>query len=125
MIKYSPPVDLILSVCSFVLSEEVEHPPQHDPPLFLGITISQDMKTNIDPAEDVLPVTVQEVQPATGAADPTFCTAITESVLCTSITFWFGFGFKQAKIGCDTSDPSHPGHNMFQLIPSGGHNQIK
>ncbi|XP_060751100.1 uncharacterized protein LOC132862822 [Tachysurus vachellii] len=80
-----------------------------------------------------------------------FYTAVIESVLCTSITIWFGAATKQDRnrlqrtvktaekiidaplptlqdlydtrtrnrAGKITTDPSHPGHNLFQLLPSG------
>ena len=80
-----------------------------------------------------------------------FYTAVIESVLCTSITVWFGSATKLDRnrlqrtvrsaeriIGADLptiqdlynirarkragkiiADPSHPGHNLFQLLPSG------
>src|SRR4029434_1421348 len=78
-----------------------------------------------------------------------FYTAVIGSVLCTSITVWFGSANKLDKnrrtvrsaekiIGANlptiqdlytsrvrkragkiTADPSHPGHNLFQLLPSG------
>ena len=80
-----------------------------------------------------------------------FYTAVIESVLCTSITVWFGsatkldrnrlqrtvrsaemiIGAKLTTIqdpytsrvrkwaGKITADPSHPGHILFQLLPSG------
>ncbi|XP_061131044.1 uncharacterized protein LOC133151771 isoform X1 [Syngnathus typhle] len=81
----------------------------------------------------------------------TFYTAIIQSVLCTSITVWFGSASKQDKhrlqrtirtagkiIGINipsiqdfylsrtrkrarniSTDPSHPGCNLFELLPSG------
>ena len=80
-----------------------------------------------------------------------FYTAVIESVLCSSITVWFGSATKLDRnrlqrtvrsaeriIGADLptiqdlynirarkragkiiADPSHPGHNLFQLLPSG------
>ena len=80
-----------------------------------------------------------------------FYTAVIESVLCSSITVWFGSATKLDRnrlqrtvrsaeriIGVDlptiqdlytsrvrkwagkiTADPSHPGHILFQLLPSG------
>ena len=78
-----------------------------------------------------------------------FYTAVIESVLCTSITVWFGSATKLDKnrlqrsvrsaekiIGANlptiqdtsrvrkragkiTADPSHPGHKLFKLLPSG------
>ncbi|KAI3353967.1 hypothetical protein L3Q82_018457, partial [Scortum barcoo] len=79
-----------------------------------------------------------------------FYTAIIQSVLCTSITVWFGSATKQdrnrlqrtvrtaekiigaslpsiqdlyvsrvrKRAGNITADPSHPGHNLFHLLPS-------
>ncbi len=62
-----------------------------------GTTISQDLKwdNHIDsiakkgPAEAVFPPPAKEVQPASGAAD-----TVIESVLCPSITVWFGSATK-------------------------------
>ncbi|XP_044029809.1 uncharacterized protein LOC122865444 [Siniperca chuatsi] len=64
---------------------------------FLGSTISPDLKWGVQhrhhhqkgPAEDVLPVPAQEVQPASGAADPV--------LLCTSVTVWFGSATRREK----------------------------
>ncbi len=79
-----------------------------------------------------------------------FYTAIIQSVLCTSITVWFGLATKQnrnrlqrtvrtaeriiganlpsiqdlyisrvrKRAGNNIADPSHPGHNLFQLLPT-------
>ncbi len=46
------------------------------------------------PAEAVLPLPTEEVQPATGAADTVLPSAIIESVFCTSITVWFSSATK-------------------------------
>jgi len=80
-----------------------------------------------------------------------FYSAIIQSVLCSSITVWFGSATKQDRVrlqrivrsaertigsslpsildlytarvrkraGKITADPSHPGHKLFQLLPSG------
>src|SRR4029434_507697 len=80
-----------------------------------------------------------------------FYTAVIESVLCTSITVWFGSATKQdrnrlqrtarsaekiiganlptiqdlytsrvrKRAGTINADPSHPGHKLFNLLPSG------
>ncbi|XP_061617104.1 uncharacterized protein LOC133471509 isoform X2 [Phyllopteryx taeniolatus] len=124
---------------------------------FLGITISQDLKwaTNIN---SVLKKAQQRMYflrlPRKHGLPPEllrqFYTAVVESVLCSSITVWFGAATKKDKLrlqrtiktaerivgtplptledlhaartktrACKIlSDPAHPGHQLFQLLPS-------
>ncbi len=106
---------------------------------FLGTTISQDPKWDIH----------IDIEPQ--AHSTQFYSAFIESVLCSSITVWFGSASKsdirrvqwtvrtaeriigvylpslqdlycsrvKKRAGNIITDPSHPGHNLFALLPSG------
>ena len=106
--------------------------------------------TQKSPAEDVLSKAAEETWPTTGA----YCHllhAVIESILCSSITVWFGATTKKdinrlqrtirsaekiigiplpslqvlflartkKRAGKITGDPTHPGHHLFELLPSG------
>ena len=125
---------------------------------FLGSTISQDLKwtPNIDSVIKKAQQRLYFLRQLRKFNLPLelliqFYSAIIQSVLCTSITVWFGSATKQDRyrlqrtvrtaekiIGANlpsihdlytsrvrkraekiTADPSHPGHNLFQLLPSG------
>ncbi len=103
------------------------------------------------PAEDVRPASAQEVQPASGAADPISHRYYVVCSLCVShCRVWIGHQTGQEQTtavrtaeriisedlpstqdlnmsrvrkrgGNIIADPSHPGHNLFQLLPSGRH----
>ncbi len=113
---------------------------------FLGTTISQDLKwdTHID-LRQLKKLNLPQ------AHMTQFYSAVIESVLCSSITVWFGSASKsdirrlqrtvrtaeriigvhlaslqdlyysrvKKRAGNIMTDPSHPGHNLFALLPSG------
>ncbi|KAJ8375448.1 hypothetical protein SKAU_G00060280 [Synaphobranchus kaupii] len=114
---------------------------------FLGSTISQDLKW----MPNIVTLIKKAQQRLYFLRQLRNNPAIIQSVLCTSITVWFGSATKQDRnrlqrtvrtaekiIGANlpsiqdlyisrvrkragniTADPSHPGHNLFQLLPSG------
>ncbi len=125
---------------------------------FLGTTISQDMKwdTHIDfivkKAQQKLYFHQLKMFNLPQAHITQFYSAVIQSVLCSSITVWFGSASKAdirrlqwtvrqqkgsiigvllprlqdlykslvKKRACNIiTDPSHPGHNLFALLPSG------
>ncbi len=148
-----------------------ENPPAH-PPLtimnsivtavesfrFLGTTISQDLKwdTHIDSIVKKAQQRLFFLRQLKKFNLPQlhitqFYSAVIESVLCSSITVWFGSASKsdirrlqqtvrtaeriigvhlpslqdlynsrvKKRAGNIITDPSHPGHNLFALLPSG------
>ncbi|KAF7711331.1 hypothetical protein HF521_000342, partial [Silurus meridionalis] len=127
---------------------------------FLGTTISQDLKweSNINSILKKAQQRMYFLRQLRKYSLPQelliqFYTAVIESVLCSSITIWFGAATKQDRnrlqktvktaekiigaplptlqdlyhtrtrnrAGKIINDPSHPGHNIFQLLPSGRH----
>ena len=125
---------------------------------FLGTTISRDLKwsTHIDSVRKKAQQRLYFLRQLRKFNLPqellvTFYTAIIQSVLCTSITVWFGSATRQDRhrlqrtirsaeriIGTNlpsiqelyvsrtrkrashiSADPSHPGHRLFKLLPSG------
>ncbi|KAF7701766.1 hypothetical protein HF521_001049, partial [Silurus meridionalis] len=125
---------------------------------FLGTTISQDLKweSNINSILKKAQQRMYFLRQLRKYSLPQelliqFYTAVIESVLCSSITIWFGAATKQDRnrlqktvktaekiigaplptlqdlyhtrtrnrAGKIINDPSHPGHNIFQLLPSG------
>ncbi|XP_061626357.1 uncharacterized protein LOC133476674 [Phyllopteryx taeniolatus] len=145
----SPQLPLTLSSCLVSTVETFK---------FLGITISQDLKWATD-INSVLKKAQQRMYflrlLRKHGLPPEllrqFYTAVIESVLCSSITVWFGAATKKDKLrlqrtiktaerivgtplptledlhaartktrACKIlSDPPHPGHRLFQLLPSG------
>ncbi len=127
---------------------------------FLGTTISQDLKWDIH-IDSIMKKAQQRLfflrqvkkfnLPQVHMTQ--FYSAVIESVLCSSITVWFGSASKsdirrlqqtvrtaeriigvhlpslqdlyysrvKKRAGNIITDPSHPGHNLFALLPSGRH----
>ncbi len=127
---------------------------------FLGTTISQDLKwdNHIDSIVKKAPQRLFFLRQLKKFNLPPahmtqFYSAVIESVLCSSITVWFGSASKsdirglqrtvrtaeriicvhllslqdlyysrvKKRTGNIITDPSHPGHNLFVLLPSGRH----
>ncbi|KAK3566300.1 hypothetical protein QTP86_032231 [Hemibagrus guttatus] len=99
---------------------------------FLGTTISQDLKwdTHIDATIKKAQQRLYFLRQLRKFNLPQellihFYSAVIESVLCTSITVWFGSATKsdirrlQRTALKISLDPSHPGHLLFDLLPSG------
>ncbi|XP_061639302.1 sodium- and chloride-dependent creatine transporter 1-like isoform X2 [Phyllopteryx taeniolatus] len=145
----SPQLPLTLSSCLVSTVETFK---------FLGITISQDLKwaTNINSVLKKAQQRMYFLRLLRKHGLPPellrqFYTAVIESVLCSSITVWFGAATKKDKLRLQRtiktaerivgtplptledlhaartktrvckilSDPPHPGHQLFQLLPSG------
>ncbi|KAL0201439.1 hypothetical protein M9458_004626, partial [Cirrhinus mrigala] len=122
---------------------------------FLGTNISQDMKWDIH-IDSIVKKAQQRLYflcqlKKFNLPQIQFYSTVTESVLCSSITVWFGAGSKsdtrrlqrtvrtaeritgvhlpnlqdlyisrvKKQAGNMIQDPSHPGHNLFALLPSG------
>ncbi|KAL0161708.1 hypothetical protein M9458_045433, partial [Cirrhinus mrigala] len=125
---------------------------------FLGTNISQDLKWDIH-IDSIVKKAQQRLYflrqlkkfNLSQALMTQFYSAVTESVLCSSITVWFGAASKsdirrlqrtvrtaeriigvhlpnlqdlyisrvKKRAGNIIQDPSHPGHNLFALLPSG------
>ncbi len=111
---------------------------------FLGTTISQDLKWNthidsiVKKAQQRMYFLRQLKKFNLPQAHMTqFYSAVIESVLCSPITVWFGSASKsdirrlqrtdlyysrvKKRAGNIITDPSHPGHDLFALLPSGRH----
>ncbi len=121
-------------------SEVIQVPGHHYLP---GLEVGQSHRLHCDkgPAEAVLLLPAEEVQPATWAAEKVY-SAIIESVLCTSINVLVQLSYQiwsqkttegtnlptlqelyssrvSKRAGKITLDPSLPAHSLFELLPSG------
>ncbi|XP_061638916.1 uncharacterized protein LOC133482616 [Phyllopteryx taeniolatus] len=145
----SPQLPLTLSSCLVSTVETFK---------FLGISVSQNLKWEIN-INSVLKKAEQRIyflrllrkQGLPQEQLRQFYTAVIESVLCSSITVWFGAATKKDKLRLQRTiktagkivgtplptledlhaartktraykillDPPHPGHQLFQLLPSG------